>query len=64
VRSPTSDRPTSSGCSPTEHRPQRGEDRGDLKGQFRFIGDTGAHQFLAAVGQPVPPEASRTRRAA
>jgi DNA-3-methyladenine glycosylase I len=36
----------------------------DLKRQFRFIGDTGAHQFLAAVGQPVPPEASRTRRAA
>jgi DNA-3-methyladenine glycosylase I len=30
----------------------------DLKRQFRFIGDTGAHDFLVAVGQPV----TRVRR--
>ena len=27
----------------------------DLKRQFRFIGDSGAYQFLYAVDQPVPP---------
>jgi DNA-3-methyladenine glycosylase I len=27
----------------------------DLKRQFRFIGDSGAYQFLYVVDQPVPP---------
>jgi 3-methyladenine DNA glycosylase Tag len=27
----------------------------DLKRQFRFIGDSGAYQFLYVVGEPVPP---------
>jgi hypothetical protein len=27
----------------------------DLKRQFRFIGDSGACQFLYAIDQPVPP---------
>jgi DNA-3-methyladenine glycosylase I len=32
----------------------------DLKRQFRFIGDTGAHDFLAAVGQTGACTASAT----
>ncbi len=28
---------------------------GDLKRQFRFIGDSGAYHFLYGIGQPVPP---------
>ena len=27
----------------------------DLRGHFRFLGDTGAYYFLYVVGEPVPP---------
>ena len=27
----------------------------DLRGNFRFLGDTGAYYFLYVVGEPVPP---------
>jgi len=38
---------------------------GDLKRQFRFLGDTGAYYFLHVVGEEVPPhdEWSSRRRA-
>ncbi len=44
----------------------------DLRGEFRFLGDTGAYFFLYVVGEPVPPHeqwmaahpgAARPRRA-
>lgn len=28
---------------------------GDLRGHFKFLGDTGAYYFLYVVGEPVPP---------